>query len=230
MGQPIGRTKAQLEIDLALMARLSLEGKTHRQIAILITERGPYPLSHSQVTRDMKKVVGRWKAESIIDIDQLKQRELKGLEHQESECWDAWNKSKEDAVTKSAKKTRPSAGTSKEEVATKQEAQCGDPAFQRLILDIREKRAKILGLNAPERTELSGPNGGPIAVEKHYDDEFLSEWAASFLLERQRPGEAAGLRGEPGAEVSAAVRADLRPDVATERNSPEAGGDSTSGD
>lgn len=196
MGQPIGRTKAQVEIDLALMARLSLEGKTHRQIALLITERGPYAFSHSQVTRDMKKVVGRWKAESISDIDQLKQRELKGLEHQESECWDAWNKSKQDAVTKSAKKTRPSAGTSKEEVATKQEAQCGDPAFQRLILDIREKRAKILGLNAPEKAELSGPDGGPIRVENEYDDEHLAQWAA----ERYRPREAASAGIEAGAD------------------------------
>lgn len=181
-------------------------------IAAEIKRVRPYSISYVQVSKDLKKIRREWSENALRDIDAIQRQELEGLAEQERECWEAWDKSKL-AAKKERKKTRtggaqPGTG-SIDEKSTEKSDQCGDPSFQRLILDIREKRAKILGLNAPEKTELSGPNGGPIPVEKHYDDEFLSEWAASFLLERERPGEASGVRSEPGAEVSPGVRADL---------------------
>lgn len=218
---------------MELIAKLTRRGYDLKLIAKELAKVRPYTLSYVTIFNDLKKIRAEWKANTLRDIGAIQEQELKGLDDQERECWAAWEKSKLTAEKKKQRvRTGAGAGGAGQvaERSEEREEQCGDPSFQRLILDIREKRAKILGLNAPEKTELSGPNGGPIPVEKHYDDEFLSEWAASFLLERQRPGEAAGLRGEPGAEVSAGVRADMRPDVAAERDPQEAGGDSTSGD
>lgn len=216
---------------MEFIAKLTRRGYDLKLIAKELAKVRPYTLSYVTIFNDLKKIRAEWKANTLRDIGAIQEQELKGLDDQERECWAAWEKSKLAAEKKKQRVRSGGAGTGQvAERSEEREEQCGDPSFQRLILDIREKRAKILGLNAPEKTELSGPNGGPIPVEKHYDDEFLSEWAASFLLERQRPGEAAGLRGEPGAEVSAGVRADMRPDVAAERDSQEAGGDSTSGD
>lgn len=40
----------------------------------------------------------------------------------------------------------------------------GDHAADYLILKIQDRRARYLGLDAPQRTEVSGPGGGPIEV------------------------------------------------------------------
>lgn len=216
---------------MEFIAKLTRRGYDLKLIAKELAKVRPYTLSYVTIFNDLKKIRAEWKANTLRDIGAIQEQELKGLDDQERECWAAWEKSKLAAEKKKQRVRSGGAGTGQvAERSEEREEQCGDPSFQRLILDIREKRAKILGLNAPERTELSGPNGGPIPVEKHYDDEFLSEWAASFILERERQGEAAGLRGEPSPQEPAAVRADLRPDVAAERDSQEAGGDSTSGD
>lgn len=218
---------------MELIAKLTRRGYDLKLIAKELAKVRPYTLSYVTVFNDLKKIRAEWKANTLRDIGAIQEQELKGLCDQERECWAAWEKSKLAAEKKKQRVRSGSGANGAGQVAERseeREEQCGDPSFQRLILDIREKRAKILGLNAPERTELSGPNGGPIPVEKHYDDEFLSEWAAGFLLEGKRQGEAAGLRGEPGSEEPTAVRADLRPDVAAERNSSEAGGDSSGGD
>lgn len=216
---------------MEFIAKLTRRGYDLKLIAKELAKVRPYTLSYVTIFNDLKKIRAEWKANTLRDIGAIQEQELKGLDDQERECWAAWEKSKLAAEKKKQRVRSGGAGTGQvAERSEEREEQCGDPSFQRLILDIREKRAKILGLNAPERTELSGPNGGPIPVEKHYDDEFLSEWAASFILERERQGEAAGLRGEPSPQEPAAVRADMRPDVAAERDSQEAGGDSTSGD
>ena len=42
------------------------------------------------------------------------------------------------------------------------------------VLRILERRAKLLGLDAPQRRELSGPGGGPIEVGNMTDDERIA--------------------------------------------------------
>ena len=48
----------------------------------------------------------------------------------------------------------------------------GDPQSIDRTLKIMERRSKLLGLDAPERKEISGVDGGPIEFE-HYTDEQL---------------------------------------------------------
>ncbi len=43
------------------------------------------------------------------------------------------------------------------------------------VLKILERRARILGIDAPERRELSGPGGGPIQHEHHTETELDRE-------------------------------------------------------
>ena len=40
----------------------------------------------------------------------------------------------------------------------------GDPAFIGKILDVHDRRARLLGLDAPVKQEHSGPDGGPIPL------------------------------------------------------------------
>jgi hypothetical protein len=48
--------------------------------------------------------------------------------------------------------------------------QNGDEKAVDRVLRIAERRAKLLGLDAPTRRELSGPDGGPIESEVTYED------------------------------------------------------------
>lgn len=50
--------------------------------------------------------------------------------------------------------------------------QSGDPEAIRTMLKCMERRAKLLGLDAPERREISGPGGGPIPVQDMTEEEL----------------------------------------------------------
>lgn len=44
-------------------------------------------------------------------------------------------------------------------------AKGGDLAAMDRVLKVMERRAKLLGLDAPTRSEVTGANGGPLAIE-----------------------------------------------------------------
>jgi hypothetical protein len=56
----------------------------------------------------------------------------------------------------------------------------------RLILDIRDRRAKMYGLDAPARQEFSGPAGGPIITQTV----TMSDEELDALIAEQRRSEA----------------------------------------
>jgi hypothetical protein len=54
-------------------------------------------------------------------------------------------------------------------------ASAGDPAAVSVALRVSERRAKLLGLDAPSRRELSGADGGPIEIAPTIDLTRLSD-------------------------------------------------------
>jgi len=62
------------------------------------------------------------------------------------------------------------------------------------VVKIEDRRAKLNGLDAPKRHELSGPDGGPVPVEAKSSLERKLEQLASRLEE---PGGAAGGESSP---------------------------------
>lgn len=46
-----------------------------------------------------------------------------------------------------------------------QKAKAGDEKAVREVLRIAERRARLLGLDAPKRNELSGPQGAPLVID-----------------------------------------------------------------
>lgn len=191
------RTKEQREADAEVIAKLSRRGYGTKMIAAEIAKIRDYTISYVQVSLDLKKIRAEWSKNALRDINAIKQEELEGLADQERECWAAWEKSKL-AEEKQKQRVRTGGATGAgagqlAERSTEKKEQCGDPAFQKLLLEIRDKRAKIMGLNAPERTELSGPDGGPLRIENEYDIDHLQQWAT----ERFGQGTAPATGGEP---------------------------------
>jgi len=134
-------------------------------------------------------VHAEWEKKTDIDYGRYIQRELQKLDAQEAELWEAWDKSKQDATTQSVE-TQNIGGEDAAESATDEPEQqgegkekrkrgrprtamkksiqkrtgTGNGQYQQLILQIQERRAKLLGLDAPKKTESSGPDGGPIPI------------------------------------------------------------------
>lgn len=206
------RTQPQREADQRFIARLSLRGYELAEIKEALEKERPYSLSVSMICQNLRKIRDRWLKSAENDVATLKIRELKALDHQERELWIEWERSKLPSEQKRRKELAAKKGKKKpteEEVATTTAAQCGDPAYMRLILEIRQRRAKMLGLDVAEKTEISGPDGGPIPIEKHFDDEHLTNWATSFFAEGFRSSETEGIRGDGSPQEPAAIRTDL---------------------
>ena len=156
------RTKDQRLFDMAAIERWRVQGKTVRQIADLLAQERPYQISPTQVFKDLKRIEADWIERAQKDIAALKARELRGLDEQESELWAAWEKSKLDAE-KTTEENGSGATGPWTKSSTVKERQCGDVSFQNAILAVRAQRAKLLGLEAPSKSELSGPAGVPLA-------------------------------------------------------------------
>ena len=107
----------------------------------------------SAVSRHVQAVLEEWRAQDISDMGALKVRELAKLDRLEATLWEAWERSREDAVVKLAEKLvrPPGAGpgaaeaTERARVSERREGQVGDPQFLSEVRACVELRAKILG-------------------------------------------------------------------------------------
>lgn len=67
-----------------------------------------------------------------------------------------------------------------------------DPRVADTLIRISEREAKLRGLGAPQKTELSGPNGGPIRTEEEkpdYNRLLLEELLIFQALQRKAYGD-----------------------------------------
>lgn len=156
------RTKEQREADLPRIARLYLQGVTHEAIA---QEVG---VSRVQITQDLKTVRATWLQSAVRDFDSAKAEELARIDLLEAEYWAAWKASKSPRQITTTKRKTASLKDGKappiaqDEAGVRKEQRDGDPRFLDGVRSCIDRRCKLLGLDAPMRAQLSGPNGGPI--------------------------------------------------------------------
>lgn len=68
-----------------------------------------------------------------------------------------------------------------------QQARAGDPAAMKAALDVMNRQAQLLGLDAPKRTELTGADGGPIELDQQVTvSEAERDHRILAILERAR--------------------------------------------
>jgi hypothetical protein len=168
------RTPAQKAADMLFIERHALRGRTLRQIAELLEKErgGLYKISHAQVSQDLKKLKALWLDDAKEMVGHEKQRELRKLDVLEVEAWDAWDRSKQTVTRTTLSKKQQAAaknetgtgGGATETKSAVQVSQVGNPAFLDKILAVSDRRAALLGLNAPVKNEHSGPEGSPIPI------------------------------------------------------------------
>ena len=142
-----------------LVADLYLSG----MVQALIAER--LGCSQPTVHRDLKALQKAWLESALIDIDEAKARELAKVDKLEREYWTAWERSCEDAETVRQKGAPGAEGIKTESIEKTSKGQAGDPRFLAGVQWCIERRCKIIGIDAPQRQELTGRDGGPIKTE-----------------------------------------------------------------
>lgn len=160
------RTPEQRENDLVFCTDLFLRGYSYRQIADLLNQHNAkMGLDYAivppmRVYKDLKQLLINWKREHEENIDLYITKELSKLDKIEAELWDAWERSKKRIVSKirqSGLKTERS------------ETFAGNPRYLDLVLSVQQRRAKLLGLDAPVKVDLPNVNVSVDSSGPKYD-------------------------------------------------------------
>ena len=172
---PNGRTPAQKDADRQMVARLSLEGLSTHKIAEKMN------VSQRTVCRDLDVIRREWRERSVEMLDEVKARELAKLDRIEAEAWEAYWRTTTNKEKRVVERRPGPKGGDYTKIET--EGQAGDPRFLKIILDCQERRAKILGTDAPTKVAATSPDGAeerPFAMIALPAQLSPEEWAATF--------------------------------------------------
>lgn len=134
-----------IEERRAEVARLSLAGFSQRQIADTLE------VSQATICLDLQEVRKQWKESAISDYGEQVAQELQRLDNIYREAMQGWERSQQDEVVTEER-------TGKNGYAsTKTKPQAGTPSFLNTAKDAVDAKSKLLGLNAPEKHEVTGP-------------------------------------------------------------------------
>lgn len=160
------RTPEQRENDLVFCTDLFLKGYSYRQISDLLNKRneklglGYASIPPGRVYKDLKQLLINWKREHEENIDLYITKELSKLDKMETELWDAWERSKKRIVSKIRQSGLKTA---------RSETFAGNPRYLDLVLSVQQRRAKLLGLDAPVKVDLPNVNVSVDSSGPKYD-------------------------------------------------------------
>lgn len=151
------RSPAEKARDAQQIAALYLQGYSQTEIAARLN------LGVATVCRDLKPYHERWQEEARRDIATRKAEQLAQLDQLLREYWEAWERSK--APRKVSTVSKAAGGNGDGSATVRSEERTGDPRFLEGVRWCMERRAKLLGLDAPTRTEHTGADGRAIEVQ-----------------------------------------------------------------
>lgn len=154
------RNNAEIARDRRLIAHLYLNVKlSQAEIADELNRREDvgYTLTQQMVSYDLGVLEDEWMQSGLMDLNEAKARELARIDRLEVEYWEAWLRSCEDAetITERGKGARDEPKPVSFEKTIQRKGQAGDPRFLAGIQWCIEQRCKILGLHAPQRSDIT---------------------------------------------------------------------------
>lgn len=184
--KPLGynkRSEEQRAYDIKFCADLFLRGYSYRDIADSLNRdlsaRGMgYTITFQMVYYDLQQCLIEWKRERLETIDEYVTQELRKLDKMEQQAWEAWEKSKNGKICtkeRTGKGRSIKAGTGNDDPEyhgyneTATETSAGNPRFLDLLLNIQQRRAKMLGFDAPVKIEIPGYKAGTGDDKPKYD-------------------------------------------------------------
>lgn len=148
--------------------------------------------SPATVTRDLHVIRQEWKAAMVQQFAEARADEIARLDRIEREAWAEWERSKTVRErSKTSKRSKAAAGKGRQPADAESTAELtrenllGDARYLERIGWCIDRRIKLLGLDAPERHEHSGPAGRPIEIrtaDQFSDDELAAIAAGNEVL------------------------------------------------
>lgn len=132
----------QLEARRWYVSELYLKGKKQWEIIALVFQKFAVEVSQQTISNDLQWVREQWKKESKMLIDERLALELAKIDQLELEYHALFERSK------------GKNGKGK-----------GDLKYKQRVEWCMERRAQLLGVDAPKRTELTGLNGAPLKID-----------------------------------------------------------------
>lgn len=157
-----GRTIDQKEQDLAVLSQLLAAGRTHQEIADHLCElrKDPAWITRSNVTRDADLLLRRWRALSTNEISEWKGRELAKLDAIERRAWEVIDRVEGKTTTLyNVRKIKADKGKNLQSGHGGKKETTNVGHWLHMIRWTCERRAKILGIDAPLKIE-GGEGGG----------------------------------------------------------------------
>ena len=186
------RNEYQKLVDRHLIQKLLCENKAEHEITTALNTRPGigYTLSKSTVHGDIEIINAYWRARTVATRTEWVAASLRNLDRLEAEAWAAYFRSTQNAETQRVEANAgdlPKAGDAPEvkqkklrdaaqKIIKTSEGQSGEPALLRIILDLQEKRIKLLGHEAAQKIDdVSKPRQQPITLDEG------AKLAAEFL-------------------------------------------------
>ena len=206
------RSEEQRDYDIAFCSDLFLRGYTYRDIVAALNadlkKRGiAYTISLAMVYYDLQQCLIEWKRERLDNIDDYVTQELQKLDKMEVELWEAWENSK---TGKRREKNRTSAKprkvlTEDEKTADwygynekTNETSAGNPRFLDLLLNVQQRRAKMLGYDAPVKIEIPGYNGASGEEKETYNVKAIPDDLLFAVVDKIQDSKFAEILEEKG--------------------------------
>jgi len=167
------RSKAKREFDRAEIARLHLQGQTQERIAQALN------LSRPTVAREIKILIDLWRERAIADVSGVRGQELAKLDQISAEAWAGWQRSQQERTGRVVEESGRQGANRRARIET--HSQNGDPQFLQTLLRVAERRAKLLGLDPPQKAAITDPEGQPMGVLVFPQEiEDVDEWVRKY--------------------------------------------------
>lgn len=122
-----------------------------------------YGVDRATICRDIQEVEKDLRKRGMATLEKKRDREIAEVEAVAQSAWEAYEKSKQ-PLTKTVRLADASGGQgqgAQVKIQITKEERYGDPRFLEIVLRASERRAKLLGLDAPEKVDMTSA-GKPI--------------------------------------------------------------------
>jgi len=154
-------THLQREKVKGKVVDLYLKGLSYRSIKAVLDEESGKSVSIATIGKYINGTIQEWKDERLKALDDIKETELRRINKLETTYWDAWEKSVQEHKKKTDKqKAIPMVKDGKmfvkeAEKTVHVEERYGNPQYLAGIQWCISMRCKILGIEAPQVTEVN---------------------------------------------------------------------------
>ena len=129
-------------------------------------------VTQGTISTDIAWLRKQWREEFLHNVDERVSDELARIDELERVAWEAWERSVGEVKQSTTERVgrdlaaidEGARGIQREKLVVHKRDQAGDPAFLARVAWCIQRRCELLGLDSPQRHELTGSDGAPVEL------------------------------------------------------------------